>query len=548
MVPAMTRFFTSILLGLVAVALATVNPAEAQVPGQPAAPAPTAPVNPAPAPSVAPDSPQASLRTFLEAASDGRWDEAAGFLSLTPAQQSRGAQLARRLKGVIDSTRWVDVESLSPEPGGRRDDGLPPEFENVSVTLRGTEATDAIRLVRLTVNGEQRWVIAPVTVANIDAWYEALPDRWIRDILVDLGAEALLRPGPFDLLWWQWITLPILALIAWAAGRGLRGLTRIVVSRVGSRSRTPNIWHHRVLAGIGPPLTLAWAILVFALGCLALQLTQRAHGVIDGVVTSGLLIALFWALWRTVDVLSDWVLSLPDPSARSLFSVGANLARGVVFIAGVLAVIAALGYPVGTVLAGLGIGGIAIAFGAQKTIENIFGSISLAVDQPFRVGEFVKVEDFVGTVEEIGLRSTRFRTLDRTLVSIPNGKLADQRLESFEARDRMRLATTVGLSYGTTREQMQQVLQGMDRVLRQHPQVWPDAVVVKFKEFGASSLNIEITAWFQVPTSDDFQRCREEVLLDFMLVVEQAGTSFSTPTQTIQVINELHAKGPRDAD
>ncbi len=90
-----------------------------------------------------------------------------------------------------------------------------------------------------------------------------------------------------------------------------------------------------------------------------------------------------------------------------------------------MATLAAFGYPVATVLAGLGIGGIALAFGAQKTIENLFGSIALAADQPFRVGDFVRIEDFTGNVERIGMRSTQIRTSDRTLVSLPNGKLAD---------------------------------------------------------------------------------------------------------------------------
>jgi MscS family membrane protein len=190
------------------------------------------------------------------------------------------------------------------------------------------------------------------------------------------------------------------------------------------------------------------------------------------------------------------------------------------------------------VLAGLGIGGLALAFGAQKTVENLFGSVSLAIDQPFRIGDFVKVEDFVGTVEDIGLRSTRFRTLDRTVVCIPNGKLSDQRLESFEVRDRMRLAATIGLTYGTTQDQMKAVLEGFERVLREHPKVWPDAVVVKFKEFAASSLDIEIMAWFDVPTWADFQVCRQEVLLSFMGVVEAAGASFAFPTRTVHLVQD----------
>jgi MscS family membrane protein len=160
------------------------------------------------------------------------------------------------------------------------------------------------------------------------------------------------------------------------------------------------------------------------------------------------------------------------------------------------------------------------------------------VDQPFRVGDFVRVEDFVGTVEEIGLRSTRFRTLDRTLVTIPNGRLADMRLESFTARDRMRLACIVGLVYETTAEQMRAVLEGLERVLRDHPLIWPDTVVVRFKEFGDSSLNIEVMAWFQTPVWSEFQLIRQEVLLGFMDVVEKAGSSFAFPTRTLHLVQE----------
>ncbi len=146
------------------------------------------------------------------------------------------------------------------------------------------------------------------------------------------------------------------------------------------------------------------------------------------------------------------------------------------------------------------------------------------------------IEDFVGTVEEIGLRTTRIRTLDRTVISLPNGKLADMRIESFSARDRLRLACTVGLTYGTTSAQMRRVLEGLERVLREHERIWPDAVVVRFKELGASSLDIEVMAWFSTCDWGEFQRIREEVLLAFMAVVEEAGTSFAFPTRTVHVV------------
>jgi MscS family membrane protein len=351
---------------------------------------------------------------------------------------------------------------------------------------------------------------------------------------------------------WQWLALPLLLLGAWGLGRLLGGLTKAVLGRI--LARTENTWDDRLLQRIGPPLTFAWGLLVFSAGLSALSLTAKAEGLFREAVNAGVVVVVFWALWRSIDVFEDIVLASPwaeaSPSARNLLHIASNLFKGVVAGVGALAVLSAFGYPVTTLLAGLGIGGLAFAFGAQKTVENLFGSISLAVDQPFRVGDFVKVEDFVGTVEEIGIRSTRFRTLDRTLISIPNGNLSDQRLETFAVRDRMRLATTIGVEYSTTHEQMQQVLEGFEHVLREHPKIWPDAMVVKFKEFGASSLDIEIMAWFQVPTWGDFQQCRQEVLLGFIKVVEDAGTGFAFPTRTLHVFNEetpAPPKGPRAA-
>jgi MscS family membrane protein len=122
------------------------------------------------------------------------------------------------------------------------------------------------------------------------------------------------------------------------------------------------------------------------------------------------------------------------------------------------------------------------------------------------------VYDFVGTVEQIGLRSTRIRTLDRTLVTVPNGELANQRIESFTARDRIRLACTIGLEYRTTAAQVREVIAALTRVLREHPKIWPDAIIVRFQQFAESSLDIEVMAWFQTGDFGEFQGIREEVL------------------------------------
>ncbi|MCP5269791.1 MAG: mechanosensitive ion channel family protein [Burkholderiaceae bacterium] len=493
----------------------------------------------------APDSPRASLARFFGDVRSGRWQEAARYLVVPPAQAGRGAELARRLKAVIDDTGWIELETVSDAPAGRLDDGLPPQQEEIArFTLDGRD--EVLRMVRRRDAQGDHWAFSPATVASIDDWYDRLPDRWLRDAFVRSGATDLLRPGPLELLWWQWIAMAGLLAVAWLGARVLGGLAQWVLRAITRRTPTP--WDDRLVDGLTRPLRLALGLGIVKAGTGALMLVTPAFRFVDGLTAAGLVFCGFWALWLAVDVWSRQLMerswSRGSTSAHTLISVGGNLARGAVALAGLLTVISALGYPVGTLLAGLGIGGLAIAFGAQKTIANLFGSVSIAVDQPFRVGDFVEVDGVKGVVEHIGLRSTRLRTLDRTLVSIPNGVLADQRSESYAARDRFRLATTIGLTYGTTRAQMTQVLAGFERTLREHPKIWPESIVVRFVGFGASSLDIDVMAWFVVPTFNDFQICREQVLLDFMQVVEAAGADFAFPTRTVHLANTAPAQPP----
>jgi MscS family membrane protein len=258
------------------------------------------------------------------------------------------------------------------------------------------------------------------------------------------------------------------------------------------------------------------------------------------VLKAGAIVTFFWATLRAVTVAGDVLSAAPwavaSAGARSALEFSVRFGRVFVIGMGALAALAALGVPVNNVLAGVGIGGIAIAFAAQKTVENFFGAVSIGVDQPLRVGDFVKVGDVLGTVEKIGLRSTRFRTLDRTLVTIPNGKVADAQIETFAERDRIRLAATLTLQYGTTASQLRQVVSEVEALLRAHPKIWPDTVVVRFLAFSASSLDVEVMAWFQTTDFNEFRDIRQEVFLAVMEVVEGAGTNFAFPTRTVHLV------------
>jgi MscS family membrane protein len=262
-------------------------------------------------------------------------------------------------------------------------------------------------------------------------------------------------------------------------------------------------------------------------------------GVLHGSISVLTIVVVIWGTFRAIDLARgtleqrEWVQR--RPASRSLLMLGARFAKVSVLALGALVALSQVGVSVASLLAGLGIGGLVIALAAQKTVENVFGAVSIGIDQPMREGDFVRVYDFVGTVEQIGLRSTRIRTLDRTVVTIPNGELANQRIESYTARDRIRLACMIGLEYSTTPAQLREILQALRKILEDHTKIWPDAIVVRFMQFAESSLDIEVMAWFQTGDWSEFQGIREEVLINFMEAIARAGSSIAFPTRTIHL-------------
>jgi len=177
------------------------------------------------------------------------------------------------------------------------------------------------------------------------------------------------------------------------------------------------------------------------------------------------------------------------------------------------------------------VGGIAVALAAQKTVEHLFGGLSLIADQPVKVGDFCRFGDQVGTVERIGMRSTRVRTLDRTVVTVPNAEFANLRLENFAERDRIWLRLTLGLRYETTPDQLRHVLIRLRELLYAHPRIDPDPARVRFVGFGAYSLDLEIYAYVRTSDFSEFLAVREDLYLRIMDVVATSGTGFAFPSQ-----------------
>ncbi len=485
------------------------------------------------------DSPRASLKAFSDKCRAGDFAGAADFLEL-PAGAD-GPRLAMRLKAVLDRYSWLDLDGVSPLPLGNADDKLPSGVDEIGKIPVGQGKSDPVRIVRRQVKDSVRWMFSRRTVERVDVWYEGLRDRWFLEHL----PPSLLRPGPKELLVWQWISLPVLVLLAWVFGRAMGGLSHYVLSRFAKR--TAAVWDDELVLRLIRPLRALWGLLALFFVMPYLALYEPAEEFLSKVVRALWFSVIVWGLLRGVDVFAEvalkrWDTAKDVQAMRAVVMVVRSVAKVFLFTGAVVVVLSEFGYPATSLITGLGIGGVVLALAAQKTVENLFGSISIGIDKPLRVGDLVKVDDVFGTVELIGLRSTRIRTLARTVVTIPNGRLADMRVESFTLRDRIWLSLNIGLVYGTSLAQMKTVLEGIEDVLKKHPKIWSEDIFVRFSGFGDSSLDIQVMAWFMTTKYDEFMVIRQEVLLDFMRVVEEAGSSIAFPTRTVHLIAEKNDK------
>ena len=355
-----------------------------------------------------------------------------------------------------------------------------------------------------------------------------IPRQWIDGL--PAWAKRLLLGYPV----WQWVTL--LAMLA------------LAVFLVRRLFRWGSAWDQRVMESdgrfsFGLPIALLGTALVawlFRLGAIdALWL----FGIGYEITSLGVWIVVFGCAVILVIVMTGRVgAAVLRPSEGKKRVLDPALARilfrllGLV-IASIILIYAAefFGMSIAPLIAGLGVGGIAIAMAVRPTLENILGGLTLFADRPVRVGDFCRYGSEIGTVQEIGLRSTRIRSLERTLVTIPNAEFAQMKLENFAARDRRLLRTTLHLRYETTMDQLRYVLAELRKLLVGHPLVTESPARVRFVAFGDYSLDVEIVAYLRCQDQDTYLAIREDILLRVADVVSESGTSFALPTQTLSV-------------
>lgn len=478
--------------------------------------------------------PRGAVRGFLLSCREGNYERAAQYLDLSQVdggdRPGRGGEIARQLKFLLDQDKWIDLDSISDAPDGNASDQLPPNRELVT-TIRRESGDFAVYLDRTPrEDGVLVWRVAASTVARVPSLY------------ADLGLPAIVDalPRPFltvrflEIALWQWVGLILLVAVAWVIG--WVGSTLLARTLHPLTARSKSDIDDRLLTVLLGPARLLLAVAAFNGGVGFLRLSVPANDFAHHASKFIVIAGFAWAVLRSIDlfatVVKERFVGRGQASAANLVPFGARTIKVVVFLLTALATLDTFGFDVTALLAGLGVGGLAVALAAQKTVENVFGGVSVIVDQPVRPGDFCRFGDKMGVVEDIGLRSTRIRTLDRTLLSVPNAEFSNLQIENFGARDRIRLLATFGLRYETTPDQLRHVMAGLRRVLIAHPKVLPDPLRVRFVGFGAYSLDLEAMTYIDTKDINEFLAVREDIFLRFMDVIAESGTGFAFPSNT----------------
>ena len=487
-------------------------------------------------------SPQGTVKGYLAACREGDYEKAANYLDLRRIPGD-GPTLARQLRIILSRTLWVDVEALSQEHAGRSNDGLPPYRDRLGTIDTKAGKVDILIQSVPREDGVTIWKIAGVTVAQ-------MPDLYAEfgyGVLERFLPEFFFRIQFLDIALWQWIGLFVLVLLVAVVSWFLTVFVVRLLGKAVAFTKTTIDDKMRIEA-VGP-IRLAIAVLLYRAGLVPLGIGVKATGFISSLLSALFIVAVAWLLLRVTDVLSSVVeerlVERGEVGAMGLVPPGRKFVKAIVGILAFIAILSNFGFNVAALLAGLGVGGIAVALAAQKTIENLFGGVILYTDRPVRVGDFCRFGGKLGTIEEIGVRSTRIRTLDHTVISIPNANFSNMEIDNITARERIRLLAILTVRYETTPDQLRYILVEIRKLLYSHERVISDTPRVRFINFGAYSLDIEVLAYVNTTDWAEFLGIREDIFLRIMDIIEASGSGFAFPSQTLYMGKDDGLKAER---
>ncbi len=448
---------------------------------------------------------------------------ASSCFGLDEARTKEGQQLAVQLKDVLDARGlFVPVDDLSKDPDFGLEQGeqrvvLHPELPQVVLVKQGGE-----------------WVYSAGTVSLVPELYKSTFSPAVRQLREALPPFFGRKVAGHSL--WQVLFFGLLLGAGWLAGRGvnwlLRGRLQSWVRALGlsidldvfERTRRPMRW---LVMG----LVVWWRTPDILLG---VQTAQALLFLCKTLVSLAVvLIAMRW-IDVFAGVFGDRASGTDTRMDDQLIPLVSRFLKLAVVLLGLVWVLENMGIDVGSLVAGLGIGGLAVALAAKDTLANVFGSLTIFGDRPFQIGDWVVLGNGVeGTVEEVGFRSTRIRTFYNSLVTVPNSEVANSKVDNMGQRQFRRFKTTLGITYDTPPDVVQAFVEGIRAILAANPLVRQDVYEVHLRDFGPSSLDIMIYSFFDVPDWHEELVGRSQVILEIMRLAQELEVSFAFPSQSL---------------
>lgn len=472
-------------------------------------------------------------------------------MGLGTIQRQRFADYAADMLGVLNRIGEIRPGHLPDAEGARGRDRfvfLPsedPVLRRLQEPLLAEYSRGRIVFVR---GDDGHWRFSPETVSGIESFYRAVRDldrryvagvdehglsraRWIETLL----PRSLVEGELVGLRYWQWVGLFLVILVGVVLDHVVRAGLRFVWGQRAKRSgaQVADVTLSRAVR----PFGLFAAALVWLIGIQPLALPEGALYVLLPAVRLFLMLAGVWAGFRVTDLLAEAAGRRARRSRTRLDNLLIPLVRRAakVFVAvlGVIYIADSFDIEIVPLLTGLGIGGLAFAFAAKDTIENFFGSVAVIVDRPFEVGDWVRIGDSEGIVEELGLRSTRIRTFYNSLVTVPNATLVRANVDNYGRRKYRRISTHISVTYDTPPDKIEAFCAGIRELIRVHPYTRKDFYCVWLNQFAAASLDIWLYCFHETPDWQTELRERHRLFLDIIRLAHRLGVEFAFPTQTI---------------
>jgi MscS family membrane protein len=490
--------------------------------------------------------PHGTVFAFLQTAQNGKYKEATEYLQLSNYERlTTGAELARKLHALMDNAFLGRVGAITYHQEGSIQPGVSQDHEEIGVfRLNGTETP--VELVRVSdPQAGDIWLFSSETLARVPDLFDQIESDKVGSHLPGFLSTTRILGIPL----WRWITflllIPVAFGVAWVA---------VKVADKGRRLWLHSRRHlviHDIHDSLTRPVVLILTVLLhrIAVRFLGVPLLFRLY-----YQRTTNIILLAGVAWLASRIVNRWgerartrALSSTQEQSGSIVLLGQRILNVLIVIIAGLSMLYILGFNLTTAVAGLGIGSIALAFAAQKTLENLFGGVSIIGDQVVRVGEICRIANQLGTVEGISLRSTRIRTLEGTELSVPNGQLANMNLENLSRREKFLFEIRIGVRQETSPSQLRSFLTDVRVLLLADARVGRDNCRTRLVGIGESSFDFEVFCYILTRDFNEFFAIREDLLLHILDLMAAKGIGLASPVRTLHLPRD-ESLDDRDVD